>query len=395
MADKPIDGEEQPVSSVILHHKYSLEDGHVAAQICRVDGYKGIMLTKEPRSKQSEIPFASVASPAQESAGMKLLNVSDAPRMTPIVSLEDIKREPRLLKQLQISGVHIHHGSLAPKFLFLKEKYGIPLFASFRGKDATVYPKKKQGRAELRRLFQTGDLFFPVCHHLKKMIVKLGCPEEKVRVLYGGVDLDRFQDRPRQWEPGKKIRFLAIGRFVEKKGFTDLIHAFAVLKKKIPHVKLTLIGQGPCEAEYRKLIRLYKLGRSVQIIPWVSYHDIQKKYYQSHIFCAPSCTDKEGNQEGIPNTVKEAMATGMPVISTTHAGIPELVKHKVSGLLVPEKSRAELAKAMIWLAGHPETWNRYGMEARKKVETDFNLARQLEKQKAYYDEIIMKQAGKK
>ncbi|CAG7647751.1 glycosyltransferase [Paenibacillus allorhizosphaerae] len=381
------------MNPVILHHKYSLEDGHVAAQICRVEGYKGIMLTKDAISKQTEIPFASVASPSEESDRLKLLNVSDAAPATSIVSLEDIKREPGLLKHLHISGVHIHHGSLAPKFLFLKEKHDIPLFVSFRGKDATVYPKKKQGRAELKQLFQTGDLFFPVCNHLKKMIVKLGCPEEKVRVLYGGVDLERFQDRPRQWEPGKKIRFLAIGRFVEKKGFADLIYAFAVVKKRIPLVKLTLIGQGPCEAEYRKLIRLYGLGRSVQIIPWVSYHDIQKKYYQSHIFCAPSCTDKEGNQEGIPNTVKEAMATGMPVISTTHAGIPELVKHKVSGLLVPEKSRAELAKAMIWLAGHPEAWKSYGLEARKKVEADFNLSRQLEKQKSFYDEVIIRNAS--
>jgi len=353
------------VNPAILHHKYSLEDGHVAAQVTNVDGYRGIMITDKSDEYRKNSPFPSV------------------------LSLQSIKQNPQVIKQLKIVGYHIHHGSLAPKFQFLKEKHGLPMIVSFRGNDATAYPKKKKKNLQrLRELFQSGDLFLPVCEHLKNEIVKLGCPENKIRVLYGGVNLDRFQYRARQLKENKKIRFLAVGRFVEKKGFSHLISAFAAVKKQHSNVVLTLIGKGPCEDEYRKLIRKHGLGGSVKIVSWASYKTIHKKYYRSHIFCAPSCTDQNGNQEGIPNTLKEAMATGMPVISTTHAGIPELVTNKVNGLLVPEGSVSSLAKAMNWMIQHPERWETLGENARKKIEKDFNLTLQLKKQKGFYDEVL-------
>ncbi|MBP1990984.1 glycosyltransferase [Paenibacillus eucommiae] len=351
-------------NSAILHHKYSLEDGHVTPQINGIDGYRGVMMTRKSKEKRLHSPFSNV------------------------LSVDAIKQNPDLLKQSNVVGIHIHHGSLAPKFLFLKEKYGLPMFVGFRGNDATAYPKKKQNLLKLKKLFRSADMFFPVCEHLKRKIIKLGCPEDKIRVLYGGVDLDRFKSRSRKVSGKEKIRFLAIGRFVEKKGFGDLIRAFADVKKRHSNIKLTLVGQGPSEAEYRKLIKKLQLGSSVQIIPWVNYRKIQDKYYRSHVFCAPSCTSKDGNQEGIPNTLKEAMATGMPVISTTHAGIPELVKNKISGLLVPERSVNQLAKAMNWLINNPKSWAKLGENARKKVESDFNMALQLKKQKKYYDEIL-------
>lgn len=348
---------------VILHHKYSLDDGHVTPQIFKIKGYKGIMVTREKTKNK---------------------------KSSPVISLDEIKKNPDVLKKLHVVGMHVHHGSLAPRFQFVKEQHGLPLFVGFRGKDATAYPKDPENLKLLQSLFQTADLFFPVCEHLKQEIIKLGCPEEKIRVLYGGVDLERFKSKPRKLAAQEPIRFLATGRFVEKKGFSVLIRAFSLVKKQRPNVQLTLIGEGPDEAKYRKLIKKLELGSSVKIIPWVKYSKIQKSYFQHHIFCSPSRTDREGNQEGIPNTLKEAMATGMPVISTTHAGIPELVEDKVSGLLVPEKKMKELAKAMIWLIDHPHKWKKMGKKARNKVETDFNQSIQLTKQKQYYDEIINK-----
>lgn len=350
---------------VILHTKYSLEDGHVTPQIRDVPGYRGVFVTTSSKQYRESSPFADV------------------------IPLKELKKKPKWLREHRVKGVHIHHATLASKFHFLKEQHAIPLFAGFRGNDITAYPHRDEKyRENLLKLFTIGDRFFSVCEHLKRQAVKLGCPEEKIRVLYGGVDLSRFQYQPRVLKPGKSLRFLAVGRFVEKKGFADLIRAFARVKKQQKQAKLVLIGQGPCEKEYRKLIRKLDLDHDVRLLPWTDYRGIHERYMKSHIFCAPSCTDETGNQEGIPNTLKEAMATGMPVVATSHAGIPELVEHGVSGLLVPEKSVQELADAMNFLAEHPQHWESLGSSARKKIDRDFNLKKQLKKQKQFYDEVI-------
>ncbi len=345
----------------ILHMKYSLDDGHVAPQIKDVPGYNGIIVKNKTNRRSA---------------------------FKDITTIKKIKNSPKkYIRNKNVVAFHVHHATLTDKMLFLKKKYNLPMIVSFRGKDATAYPRKKKNRKKLQQIFSEGDLFLPVCHHLKNRLIDLGCPEEKIKVLYGGVDVDRFKFKPRKMPANGKVHFIGVGRFVPKKGFDILIEAFAVLKKEYPKIKLTLIGEGDLKNRYYQLILKNELT-GVKIRSWVDYQKIQKQLYQSHIFCAPSFTERSGNQEGIPNTLKEAMATGMPVISTYHAGIPELVQHGKSGLLVKERSVEELANAMKWLIEHPETWSQFGENARKKIEIDFNQRKQLQKQKMYYDQLL-------
>lgn len=351
---------------VILHYKWSLDDGHVTPQILRVTPYRGIILTKDPKRVWRKSPFRNQ-----------------------IISLKSLKANPkRMLKKFNVKAIHIHHANLAPDLLFLKKRFKVPLIVGFRGKDATAYPRKKKNRNQLKKVFSHADLVLPVCRHLKKRIIKLGCPNRKIKVMYGGVDLSRFHYVPRQLPKQGPVRFLAVGRFVEKKGFGYLIDAFALVKKKHENIKLVLIGQGECEKEYRKKISKYGLKKDVQMVSWVDYRKIQQEYHRAHIFCAPSCTDREGNQEGIPNTLKEAMATGMPSIATNHAGIKEIMSNGVTGLLVPERNVQKLAKSMKNMLKHPEHWKSWGYHARRKIEKNFNLSKQLAKQKSYYDQVL-------
>jgi len=208
--------------------------------------------------------------------------------------------------------------------------------------------------------------------------------------MYGGVDLSRFRYIPRKLPKKGPIRFLAVGRFVSKKGFDDLIDAFAILRKKYKNVHLTLIGEGESLSIYRRKIRKYRLQNHVHIKPWVNYHRIQNEYYRAHIFCAPSKTDSSGNQEGIPNTLKEAMATGMPCIATSHAGIPEIMKNGKTGVLVQEGNIKQLSNAMKTMISKPKSWKQFGLSARLKIVKDFNLVIQLSKQKSYYDQLLIK-----
>ncbi|MGC5325515.1 glycosyltransferase [Brevibacillus sp. SYSU BS000544] len=357
-----------PKKRAILHYKWSLSDGHVMQQITQVKSYKGILLAREPKRI------------------WKASNLKD--HICPIGKLLENPR--KVIKKHRIKAIHIHHATLASKLLHLKKKYGLPMIVGVRGKDATSYPKKKENKQFLEKLFKTADLFLPVCHHLKDQLIKLGCPKKKIRVLYGGVDLSRFKFTPRKFPKDRPVRFLAVGRFVNKKGFEDLIDAFAILQKNHKNTELTLIGEGERLKKYQRKIAKYGLNDQVHIIPWVNYQKIQDAYFEADIFCAPSRTDKDGNQEGIPNTLKEAMATGMPCIATKHAGIPEIMKSKVSGLLVPEQNVNRLAKAMKAIIEHPEKWERYSVNARKKIVKSFNLTKQLAKQKGYYDELLKK-----
>jgi len=350
----------------ILHFKWSLDDGHVTPQIFRVDPYQGILLTREPKKKWKNAPYNNQ-----------------------LCSFDQLLSNPKsVIQKYNIKAVHVHHATLANKLLFLKKKHGLPLIVGFRGKDATSYPKKKKHLKILKKVFKTADLFLPVCHHLKNKIIKLGCPKNKIKVMYGGVDLSRFQCTPRTFPKDGPVHFLAVGRFVEKKGFGDLIDAFSKVHAKYGNTRLTLIGQGEYEQKYRKKIKKHGLEKQVKLVSWVDYQKIQQVYQNAHIFCAPSCIDKEGNEEGIPNTLKEAMATGMPCIATRHAGIPEIMKDGVTGLLVKERNKKELAAAMERMLQSPQKWQEWGLQARKRIEAKFNQKKQLQKQKEFYDRLL-------
>jgi glycosyltransferase involved in cell wall biosynthesis len=349
----------------IAHHKYSTEDGHVAQQILRVPGYRGILMVTEKTRPSQDSPFKKVYATSR-------------------------LKSKKFIKRKGIVAVHAHHGILGVKLMPLCRKQRLPLIVSFRGKDVTSYPRNPKNRKKLRKLFAKGALFLPVCRHLANRLVRLGCPPKKIRILYGGTDIRRFRYQPRTLDSSQEpVKFLAIGRFVEKKGFHHLLKAFKKAQKKTSQpMKLLLVGEGEMESQYRQTIKALNLENRVEIRNWMNYRQIHNVYHRCHIFCTPSCTDNEGNQEGIPNTLKEAMATGMPVISTYHAGIPELVENKKSGLLVKERDIKALAKSIVWMAEHPAKWRAFGKRGRKKIVRDFNLAKQLKKQKAYYDELL-------
>lgn len=353
--------------SKILHYKYSPMKDHSTPHVNAVPGFGSIFMAekKMPTDHQYTNLFGE------------------------ILYFSDISDLAGQLKKKDVAALHAHYGQLAINLLPYKKKLNLPLITSFRGKDATSFAKNKENRKRLKKLFAKGDLFLPVCKYLGDRLIKLGCPEKKIQVFYGGVDLNLFEYRPRSMPVSGPIRFLSVGRFVEKKGFHYLVKAFAKVHQSYPNTELKIIGRpGSNSKRVEQIIKRNKLQNCVTIHNSMDHHQIVREMHQAHIFCLPSIKAKNGDEEGIPNVLKEAMATGAPVISTKHAGIPELIRNKKEGLLVKERDVQQLAEAMKRLAREPWTWRGYGYQARKRVEEKFNLHRQLSFQAKLYKKVI-------
>jgi glycosyltransferase involved in cell wall biosynthesis len=164
--------------------------------------------------------------------------------------------------------------------------------------------------------------------------------------------------------------------------------AFQKIKDKFPNATLTIIGKGPLEDYLKSLAKQLHLGDSFRLLNHLPKDKVYEQLTNADLFCAASLEAANGDVEGIPNTLKEAMATGVPVISTYHAGIPELITHNRDGVLVPENNADELASALEFMLTNRGLWQRYSVAARLKIKQAFDLKKQLLMQAAFYDELL-------
>lgn len=300
--------------------------------------------------------------------------------------LNEVFSPKEYVKRNNISLLHAHHGQLGMLLLPFKEETNLPLVTSIRGRDATLANQPIGYLDNMKMLFDRGERFFPVCQYLADRLIAWGCPSEKIRVLYGGVDLNEFKYRAPH--KGDSQNILSIGRLVEKKGHHILMQAFQKIRGKFPNATLTIIGRGGLEEYLISLANQLNLGDSFRLLNHLPKDQVREQMTNADIFCAASLEAADGDVEGIPNTLKEAMAIGVPVISTNHAGIPELITNNKEGVLVQENNVDELADALEFMLSNREIWETYTVAARQKVEQKFNLSQQLQQQAEFYDELV-------
>jgi colanic acid/amylovoran biosynthesis glycosyltransferase len=350
-----------------LHLNLRVDPTQYISQIREVPGYDYIHLVRQPKYLTH----------------LSLLNEK-------VHYLSEIFSPKNFVKDKNISLLHAHHGQLGVLLLPFKEATGLPLATSIRGRDATMANQPVGYLESMKLLFEKGELFLPVCKFLADIIIDWGCPPEKIKVLYGGIDLSNYHyQAPKQ---GNSKNILSVGRLVEKKGHHILIEAFRIIKDKYPDATLTIIGKGELHDKLVSLAEKLELGDSFRLLNHLPKEQVREHMAGADLFCAASLTSKEGDVEGIPNTLKEAMAVGTPVISTRHAGIPELVTHNKDGYLVKENSVVEISEAIEYMLNNRSQWENFSKAARQKVEQNFDLQKQLQLQADYYDELI---GGKK
>lgn len=295
------------------------------------------------------------------------------------------KRSPcwnmaRLLKLVSVLAgrkpydvIHCQFGTLGPPVLFLKQIGALSgkLVTSFRGHDATQYAKVNSGMYD--ELFSEGDLFLPVSEDIKRRLVKMGCNENRIEVLHSGIDCSKFEFYGRRRGADEPTRIISIARLVEMKGIAYAIEAIAKIIKTGRPLTYTVIGDGELREKLTQLIHDLGVSNEIKLLGWMNHEAVNRLLQQAHILVAPSITATRGETEGIPNAAKEAMAMGLPVVSTLHGGNAELIEDSVSGFLVAERDADALAERLAYLCDHPERWPGMGQAGRAHIEAEFDI----------------------
>jgi len=296
---------------------------------------------------------------------------------------------PFFQKKVSYDIIHCHFGQNGLKGALLRRAGAIrgKLVTTFHGFDISGYIDQ-HGRRIYNPLFSNGDLFLPISEKWRNKLVELGCNENKVLVHRMGVDCDKFAFSPRKRNLNDSITIVTIARLVEKKGVEYGIKAIAKTVKNHKKLQYIIIGGGPLLKAMRRLIRSLRMEDSIKLIGRKRQQEIIEILHKSHILIAPSVTGRDGDQEGTPVSLMEAMATGIPVVSTHHSGINELVENGVTGFLVPERDIDSLADRIFYLIAHPDICLQMGLAARGHIENYFNIDRLNNRLTEIYKELL-------
>ncbi|MFT2925079.1 colanic acid biosynthesis glycosyltransferase WcaL [Escherichia coli] len=242
----------------------------------------------------------------------------------------------------------------------------------FHGIDISSREVLNHYTPEYQQLFRRGDLMLPISDLWAGRLQKMGCPREKIAVSRMGVDMTRFSPRPVK-APATPLEIISVARLTEKKGLHVAIEACRQLKEQGMAFRYRILGIGSWERRLRTLIEQYQLEDVVEMPGFKPSHEVKAMLDDADVFLLPSVTGADGDMEGIPVALMEAMAVGIPVVSTLHSGIPELVEADKSGWLVPENDARALAQRLAAFSQlDTDELAPVVKRAREKVEHDFN-----------------------
>ena len=283
------------------------------------------------------------------------------------------------LRRLGPDVVHAHFGGDGWLVGRAAAACGAPLVITVHGHDVTRQPLTPgplglRYRRNLRAAFRRAAVILAVSEPIRERAIALGAEPAKVRVHHTGIPIPAaaFQGGPKRWD----VAF--VGRLVEKKGAGDLIAALARTS-----AKAVVIGAGPLEADLRR-----QAGRlDVTFLGSLPPAEVSRHLAASKMLVAPSRTAADGDTEGLPTTILEAAALGLPVVATRHSGIPEAVKDGETGLLSPEGNPRALAANIGRMLADPGLRATFGSRGREFTSAHFDLARQTSRLEDLYDEL--------
>ena len=311
-----------------------------------------------------------------------------------LFTADDRKRLINRLRETKPGLAHIHYGVEAVLYAPVLKAAGVPALVSFYGHDCTAFPSRAfgMGRYLLRKnVFNNPavKVVTAMSPDMEKDLLALGCPPGKIRVHYHGIDTSRFS-RPREYREEGEITFLMISMLDPKKGHEVLIRAFAdAIAETSAPIKLLIYGKGELEKQIRAWIAQTGISR-IKFCGELSFGSEEhiSALLSADVFLHPSRRSASGEKEGIPGAIVEAMASGLPVISTLHAGIPYVIEDHKTGLLVRENNVEELTRAIVLLAEDTALRKQMGNAARQFASESLDIRKKEAGLENLYDEVV-------
>ncbi len=273
------------------------------------------------------------------------------------------------LRNDRVAHLHAHFiNAPAAVAELLAQLSGLSFSISAHAKDIYL-----SAPAALRRKLAAARFTVTCSEYNRRHLSALAADPARVHRMYHGIDIGRFhpQGAPPPAPAEQPPVILSVGRLREKKGFEVLIEACRRLRDAGHPVHCKIVGYGPERARLEELIERFALQGVVELLGKLTHDVLLDLYRGATLFALPCQIGEDGDRDGIPNVLLEAMAMCLPVISTTVSGIPEVIRHRDNGLLVPPRDAQALARAIVSLLTLPAEARRMGVAARETVRRMF------------------------
>lgn len=321
-----------------------------------------------------------------------------------------------LLSRDQPALVHVYYGHKAVHFLEMLQAWGGPWVVSFHGVDVSKFLGEKGYSEKLKTVFTEAKIVMARSESLLAKLESLGCPREKLRLNRTPIPLEhltaitrtppnvddasRFTSEVQDAKPEAsptfgQWRLVQACRLIEKKGILTVLKALSIVKQSHPNFSYLICGEGPLKQQIIDTAQQLGLQDHVELCGWLTQEQLIAEYQRAHLFIHPSEKTQEEDQEGIPNSMLEAMATGLPVVATLHGGIPEAVTNEHDGMLVAERSPEELAKAIMRMMTDALLFTRCSVNAAGSVRANFGSEAQIAAMEdAYFEAMSFPQSNR-
>ena len=294
--------------------------------------------------------------------------------------------------------VHAHFGHNGAQAIPIAEALGIPLIVTYQGADITVAPSEKS-HAERKLVFSHATRVLGVSQFMVDRLVEAGCPAEKAQVAYTGVNTDRFRPangglqrdgvpegalaKVDAFRHGRVVLF--VGRLVEKKGLHHAIRAMVAVRERVPDAQLMVVGDGPLRGEWESLAE--QLGAPVTFLGLQPPAVVSALMQAASVFVSPSVVAENGDQEGLPNTIFESIASGLPVVAFPSGGSAEAIDEGVSGFVLSFGDVEGLALRLGDILSDDDLRTRLSAGAREQAVRRFSLPVVTAHLEAIYDQV--------